>query len=85
MHSMAAANGKRMTTRSAKLTPAPDGFQHASTNGPSYNGEASTQQSRASKIKAVPVTLSDEDRKSAELEAAMIYYKGLIELRLRRG
>ena len=29
--------------------------------------------------------MSEEDRKEAELEAAMVFYRELIELKLRRG
>ena len=32
-----------------------------------------------------PVSLNEEERKVAELEAAVSYWQGLIELRLRRG
>ena len=40
---------------------------------------------KQSKSKAEPVDLSPEDRHHAELEAAIVYYRDLIELKLRRG
>ena len=75
-----------MTTRQAKLLN--DSSQEktvvigAHTN---FNGETFEKNSKPKKIKLASVALSAEDRKWAELEAGIVYYKGLIELKLRRG
>ena len=42
-------------------------------------------QSKKTNVKPVPVELSEDERHILELEGAMVYYRELIEQKLRRG
>ena len=42
-------------------------------------------QSKKTNLKPVPVELSEDERLILELEGAMVYYRELIEQKLRRG
>ena len=42
-------------------------------------------QSKKTNVKPVPVELSEDERLILELEGAMVYYRELIEQKLRRG
>ena len=88
-----------MTTRSARLLQnitvstdiemrAPQQSQVVSSSQASTRngGALSTKnRQRARAPPAAPVALKPEERELAELEAATLYYKGLIELKLKQG
>ena len=42
-------------------------------------------QSKKNNVKPVPVDLSEDERLILEMEGAMVYYRELIEQKLRRG
>ena len=70
-----------MTTRSGRLLQTSNGQQHSQ----AASQQSAQQRPAAQRLKPVPVALSEEERQSAELEAAMLYYQELIEMQERRG